>query len=65
MIIDAKKCPICNKINHCGNELGEPTCWCSMESFPEGIFESVPNDKLNKACICRECLEKYKERIKR
>ncbi|WP_019415546.1 cysteine-rich CWC family protein [Paenisporosarcina sp. TG20] len=58
MTIDAKICPICNKINHCGNELGEPTCWCSKQFFPKEIFKLVSNEKLYKSCICKECLNK-------
>ncbi|MGO4889208.1 cysteine-rich CWC family protein [Anaerobacillus sp. MEB173] len=57
-----KKCPLCNKDNDCGNERGEATCWCSTAFFPEGIFKLVPEKKRNKACICKECLEKYQDK---
>lgn len=63
MKIDAKKCPICNQDNQCGNELNKSTCWCASESFPEGIFSLVPEEKLRQACICKDCLEEYKTRI--
>ncbi|WLR51933.1 cysteine-rich CWC family protein [Bacillus tianshenii] len=61
MTINAKKCPICQKENNCGNELGKPTCWCSEETFPEGIFALVPDEMRNKACICKDCLERFAE----
>lgn len=59
MTINAKKCPICNKENNCGNELEKATCWCTTETFPEGIFDLVPEDKRYKACICRGCIKEY------
>lgn len=57
MTIDAKKCPICNKMNYCGNELGELTCWCTPQTFTAEIFKLVPSEKLYKSCICKKCLE--------
>lgn len=60
MELERKKCPICNQENNCGNEHDKDTCWCSLESFPEGIFALVPEEKLRKACICKSCLEDYK-----
>ncbi|WP_078427975.1 cysteine-rich CWC family protein [Alkalihalobacterium alkalinitrilicum] len=64
MTIDAKKCPICNKDNRCGNEQNQPSCWCSMESFPDEIFKLISDEKRNKACICKECLERYNQQIR-
>ncbi|MBW7474752.1 cysteine-rich CWC family protein [Paenibacillus oenotherae] len=60
----AGKCPICGGDNSCGNIAGkvQGACWCSKEYFPEGIFSTVPVDQLGKACICRSCLNKFKER---
>jgi hypothetical protein len=63
MEVNPKRCPICNKNNQCGNELGKSTCWCSAESFPEEIFTLLPEDKLHKACICKVCLEKIAKQI--
>lgn len=51
------ECPICGMRNNCGND----SCWCSKEVFPSGIFDLVPANKLSKACICKECLDKFKE----
>jgi hypothetical protein len=51
------ECPICGKHNNCGNH----SCWCSKEVFPSGIFDLVPVNQLRKSCICKECLDKFKE----
>ncbi|WP_416826329.1 cysteine-rich CWC family protein [Ectobacillus polymachus] len=58
----ANCCPLCGKDNNCGNISGKPhgTCWCNDESFPKEIFEMVPPEQLRKACICKECLTKFK-----
>lgn len=63
MDINPKKCPICGQDNQCGNELGKSICWCSAESFPQEIFELIPEEKLRKACICKDCLEKFVKQI--
>ncbi len=63
MNINPRKCPICGQDNQCGNELGKSTCWCSVESFPQEIFELIPEEKLRKACICKDCLEKFAKQI--
>ncbi|XEC94196.1 cysteine-rich CWC family protein [Paenibacillus tarimensis] len=55
----AKHCPICKKDNQCGNIAGHPTCWCSKARFPEAIFELVPPDQRGKACICKDCLDRF------
>lgn len=54
-----RTCPICGKDNDCqhGKE-----CWCHAVKIPSSILEMVPNDKKNKACICKSCIEKYEEK---
>lgn len=64
MTDEGTQCPICKKNNDCGNEQGKPLCWCDYESFPQDIFKLELDDKKNVACICKECLEKDKEKIK-
>ncbi|WP_373231122.1 cysteine-rich CWC family protein [Cohnella sp.] len=56
-------CPLCGMTNNCGRLAGLPpeACWCSRQSFPAQIFERLPQDQLNKSCICQACLEKFKE----
>ena len=58
------KCPICGKDNHCVNagEHREGTCWCDKEDFPRGIFQEIPLEELGKTCICKDCLEEFRQR---
>ncbi|MBD3919464.1 cysteine-rich CWC family protein [Paenibacillus sp. PR3] len=58
----AAKCPICSSDNRCGNVTGNPNaCWCSKEYFPQEIFKLVPKDQIDVSCICKACLDKFKE----
>ncbi|RST73142.1 hypothetical protein D4T97_014350 [Siminovitchia acidinfaciens] len=58
-----EKCPFCGKGNNCCNTLDKNLgiCWCSKESFPQGIFELLPADQVIKVCICKSCLDEYKK----
>ncbi|MEH7355768.1 cysteine-rich CWC family protein [Neobacillus drentensis] len=57
-----KYCPICGKENECMISDGEHgNCWCEKEEFPKEIFELVPVESRRKHCICKECLNKYRE----
>nr|WP_230414655.1 cysteine-rich CWC family protein [Paenibacillus allorhizosphaerae] len=57
-------CPLCGRDNDCGNVAGKPhgTCWCSKQNFPKSIFELVKPEQLGKSCICKTCLERFKDR---
>ena len=61
---NSANCPICGGPNQCGEINPEHRidgrCWCAFETFPKAIFDLVPADKLNKACICRTCLGRFK-----
>ncbi|MCQ4319506.1 cysteine-rich CWC family protein [Pseudomonas stutzeri] len=54
----ASRCPVCGEPNSCG--LSNPAtatrpCWCfSIEIAPEAR-DQIPDDTLNKACICPRC----------
>lgn len=62
LMIAEKICPICHKTNHCGEASGSgDKCWCATEIFPQEIFELVPEELRNKVCICKECLERFKQ----
>ena len=50
-------CPLCGQHNN--SQHGEDHCWCTNYRFPQHILEMVPEDKRNKACICKSCLERY------
>ncbi|WP_096189913.1 cysteine-rich CWC family protein [Evansella halocellulosilytica] len=55
------KCPICQNNNGCTKD---SSCWCNDESFPRDIFKLVPSEYQRKMCICKSCLDSYKESIK-
>ncbi|XID94082.1 cysteine-rich CWC family protein [Paenibacillaceae bacterium WGS1546] len=60
--IDPGKCPLCGKGNSCGQLAGKPhgSCWCAEAEFPREIFDAIPAESRNKACICERCLAKNK-----
>ena len=60
--VNEKICPICGKDNNCQSD--EEECWCFHIEIPKGILELVPEDKREKTCICKSCIEKYKGGIK-
>ena len=51
-----KICPLCGENNNCqhGKE-----CWCTTIKVPKYVLDLVPEDKKGKACICKNCIEKY------
>lgn len=60
-----KYCPICGEENKCmAGDAEHGKCWCDKEAFPKGIFELVPEESLRKHCICKKCLEKFREKEK-
>lgn len=59
-----KYCPICGEGNKCMTGAGEHgNCWCDKEIFPAEIFNLVPEESRRKHCICKKCLDKYKEKL--
>ncbi|MCW3490313.1 cysteine-rich CWC family protein [Dethiobacter alkaliphilus] len=51
-------CPLCGQDNNC--QYGEEgNCWCINYKIPQYILDMVPEDKKNKSCICRSCIEKH------
>ncbi|MDW0117459.1 cysteine-rich CWC family protein [Sporosarcina thermotolerans] len=57
-----EECPLCGKTNNCcnGKDKSLGICWCSQETFPNGIFELIPENDIRVKCICKECLNRYK-----
>lgn len=51
-------CPLCGQDNNCQH--GQGNCWCETVEFPKHVLDMIPDDKKGKACICRSCLEKYR-----
>lgn len=58
MTAETRICPICGKDNGCTHN---ENCWCFKTTIPKEIFELIPEDKKGKACICKSCVDKYKE----
>ncbi len=53
-------CPLCGKPNNCQHDTGKG-CWCDKEHFPEELLSRIPTEKRMKACVCRDCLEKFRQ----
>jgi prepilin-type N-terminal cleavage/methylation domain-containing protein/prepilin-type processing-associated H-X9-DG protein len=55
-------CPLCREVNEC--QLCSPAafkgqCWCARVEIPEPLVARVPEPLRNRACICRNCVEKF------
>jgi prepilin-type N-terminal cleavage/methylation domain-containing protein/prepilin-type processing-associated H-X9-DG protein len=61
------QCPLCGGANGC--QLCSPaaykdSCWCARVEMPEPLLARVPENFRNRACICRNCVEKFqRERL--
>lgn len=58
--LEIRTCPLCGKDNGCTHN---KDCWCFSTTIPKGIFDLLPEDKKGKACICKSCVDKYKETL--
>lgn len=56
--MEKSTCPICGKNNKCTHS---NNCWCHTTKVSKKVIDMVPQDKKGKACICKECVEKYKD----
>ncbi|MDV2686829.1 cysteine-rich CWC family protein [Alkalihalophilus lindianensis] len=58
-----KYCPLCGEENKCmAGTVEHGNCWCDREGeFPNGIFKLVPSESSGKHCICKKCVNKYRE----
>ncbi|WP_066718473.1 cysteine-rich CWC family protein [Clostridium sp. Marseille-P299] len=58
-----KLCPLCGKENNCGYEKGSDhfSCWCTTTEVPKELREQIPEELKGKACICYDCIMKYKK----
>ncbi|MDY6854591.1 MAG: cysteine-rich CWC family protein [Thermodesulfobacteriota bacterium] len=67
--IEEKLCPICGQPNRCGekavvNGITLEKCWCAYEKFPKEALNRVPGEKRGKACICINCLNRFKQALR-
>jgi prepilin-type processing-associated H-X9-DG protein/prepilin-type N-terminal cleavage/methylation domain-containing protein len=56
------KCPLCGGANVC--QLCSPatykgSCWCARVEMPDALLARVTEPLRNRACICRNCVEKF------
>jgi prepilin-type N-terminal cleavage/methylation domain-containing protein/prepilin-type processing-associated H-X9-DG protein len=56
------QCPLCGGANEC--QLCSPaaykgSCWCARVEMPDALLARVPENFRNRACICRDCVEKF------
>lgn len=52
-------CPICGKENNCMAHSDE-LCWCNDMKIPNELLDLFPETKRGKACICKHCIQSYK-----
>jgi prepilin-type N-terminal cleavage/methylation domain-containing protein/prepilin-type processing-associated H-X9-DG protein len=55
-------CPLCGGANRC--QLASPVvykgqCWCAHEEISGELLARVPENFRNRACICKNCVEKF------
>jgi prepilin-type N-terminal cleavage/methylation domain-containing protein/prepilin-type processing-associated H-X9-DG protein len=56
-------CPLCGGANEC--QLCSPAaykgqCWCAREEISAELLARVPENFRNRACICKNCVEKFR-----
>ena len=61
------ECPLCGGMNACllcSPAAYKGQCWCVRVEMPDALLARVPEQLRNRACICRNCLEKFqRERL--
>ncbi len=61
-VIDPAVCPICGRPNECRLAQPDPApepCWCTRVRISQNVLKLVPEPARNRACVCRNCVEKY------
>jgi len=61
-LLNPNDCPLCGGPNEC--QLCSPathkgSCWCAQVEIPAALLARVPEQLRNRACICRQCVEKF------
>jgi hypothetical protein len=61
--LEPARCPLCGRPNRCAlaADPNATECWCDSKVFPRNLLERIPEDALNRVCICQKCLEEQKE----
>lgn len=55
--IGMKTCPLCGNDNNCSSS---KECWCHSIIVPKELLDKVPNEKKDKSCICKTCIDDFK-----
>lgn len=59
-VSDARRCPLCDRINRCGEVAGGGgRCWCFDLKVPAELLARVPTAARGKACVCRDCVAAF------
>jgi prepilin-type N-terminal cleavage/methylation domain-containing protein/prepilin-type processing-associated H-X9-DG protein len=56
------QCPLCcaaNDCQLCSSAAHKGPCWCARVEMPDALLSRVPENLRNRACICRNCVEKF------
>jgi len=54
------QCPLCGGANDCGmirNGSAAGPCWCTKEKFSPALLARIPEQRRDKACVCKRCVE--------
>ena len=61
------RCPLCGAANDCqlcSTAVHKGPCWCAQVEMPDALLACVSEHFRNRACICRNCVEKFhRERL--
>ena len=55
-------CPLCGSANDCqlcSTAMHKGPCWCARVEMPDALLACVSEHFRNRACICRNCVEKF------
>lgn len=58
--LDESLCPLCGADNSCMADAG-PDCWCVAYEVPDRMLRLVPQEKNGIVCICRNCIESFRD----
>ncbi|WP_081824473.1 cysteine-rich CWC family protein [Paenibacillus sp. UNC451MF] len=53
-----RSCPFCGGENKCSVESGD--CWCFHTKVPQELRDRIPAELRGQVCICRKCVEEFK-----
>ena len=58
--VNEYECPLCGEHNACGAHNDSP-CWCCSTGIPQALIDRIPSEKKMKACICKACVDRYRQ----